>query len=130
MPILRIPERRTPEALLVAARAAAEWDGWPLVKAVLAFEPWLDARFEGEGRELLARSALERGDATEARANAEAALRVPSAPASRAVRLVLLARALDRLDMRDSAINPGRGFVAAATTSTNRPLREAPVPGH
>ena len=103
MPILRIPERRTPEALLVAARAAAEWDGWPLVKAMLAFEPWLDTRFDGEGRELLARSALERGDATEARAHAEAALRVSSGPASRAVRLVLLARALDRLDVRDSA---------------------------
>lgn len=104
MPVLRIPERRTPEALLVGARAASEWGGWTLVKAMLAFEPWIDTRFGGEGRELLARSALERGDALGARTNAEAALRVSGAePSARAVRLVLLARALDRLDQRDSA---------------------------
>src|SRR5687768_6659003 len=30
MPVLRVPDRRTPEALLVAARAAASWDGWTL----------------------------------------------------------------------------------------------------
>lgn len=103
MPVLRIPERRTPEALLVASRAAAEWGGWTLVKAMLAYEPWIDTRFGGEGRELLARGALERGEATEARINAEAALRVSGAADARAVRLVLLARALDRLDQRDSA---------------------------
>src|SRR5262245_28197405 len=28
MPVLKVPERRTPEALLVASRAAAEWGGW------------------------------------------------------------------------------------------------------
>ena len=103
MPVLRSPGRRTPEAVLVAARAAAEWGGWPLVSAMLAYEPWLDTKFSGEGLELLARSALERGEAAEARNHAEAALRVPSTPSSRALRLVLLARALDRLDLRDSA---------------------------
>src|SRR6185436_3078916 len=40
MPVLRTPERRTPEALLVASRAAAEWGGWTLVRAMLAYEPW------------------------------------------------------------------------------------------
>jgi len=103
MPVLRTPERRTPEAVLVAARAAAEWGGWPLVRAMLAFEPWLDSRFGGEGRELLARSALARGEATEAKEQAELALRIPADAPARAFREVLLARALDRLDMRDSA---------------------------
>ena len=97
------PERRTPEALLVAARSAAAWRGWTLVNALLAYEPWLDTRFSGEGRELLARAALERGDAVKAREHAEAALRARGSPASTAIRTVLLARALDRLDQRDSA---------------------------
>ena len=100
---LRDPDRRTPEALLVAARAAAAWNGWTYVNATLKYEPWLATRFDGEGLELLARSALERGDATGARTHAEAALRVRSSPAARAVRMVLLARALDRLDATDSA---------------------------
>lgn len=103
MPVLRKPDRRTPEAVLVAARAAAQWGGWMLVKSVLAYEPWLGTRFAGEGLELLAKSALELDDAPQARAHAEAALAVPAEPAARAVRLVLLARALDRLDQRDSA---------------------------
>jgi len=103
MPVLRSPERRTPEALLVAARAAADWRGWTLVRAILAYEPWLSTQFNGEGLELLARSALARDEATEARKYAEDALRVRSEPAARAVRLVLFARALDRLNVRDSA---------------------------
>lgn len=103
MPVLRSPERRTPEALLVAARAASEWGGWTLVNALLRYEPWLETRFGGEGLELLARSALERGDADAARENAEAALRVSTDATSRAVRRVLLARSLDRLDLTDSA---------------------------
>jgi len=103
MPVLRTPERRTPEAVLVAARAASEGGGWGLVDAMLKFEPWISSRFSGEALELLARSALERGSATDARDYAERALRVPADVSSRAVRLVLLARALDRLDVRDSA---------------------------
>lgn len=103
MPVLRTPERRTPEALLVGARAAAEWGGWTLVNALLRYEPWLETRFGGEGLELLARSALERGDAPAAREHAEAALRVATDNTARAVRRVLLARALDRLDLTDSA---------------------------
>lgn len=102
-PALREPARRTPEALLVAARSAAAWRGWTLVNAMLAHEPWIDSRFGGEARELLARAALERGDATAAREHAEAALRAATEPAARSLRHVLLARALDRLDLRDSA---------------------------
>lgn len=100
---ITVPERRTPEAVLVAARAAAEWRGWTLVNALLAYEPWLDTRFGGEGRELLARAALERGDAAAAAGHAEAALRARATQGATAVRTVLLARALDRLDLRDSA---------------------------
>jgi soluble lytic murein transglycosylase len=112
-PAIRSPERRTPEAVLVGARAAAAWKGWTLVNAMLAFEPWLDTRFAGEGRELLARSALERGEATAARDHAEAALRAPGDASAKAVRLVLLARALDRLDVRDSAAASYRRAAAA-----------------
>ena len=100
---IKDPDRRTPEALLVAARSASAWRGWTLVNALLAYEPWLDTRFSGEGRELLARAALERGDAEAARLHAEAALRAHGTPQAAAVRMVYLARALDRLDVRDSA---------------------------
>ena len=103
MPVLRTAERRTPEAVLVASRAAAEWGGWGLVDAMLKFEPWISSRFSGEGLELLARAALDRGNASEARDYAERALRIPADVSARAVRLVLLARSLDRLDVRDSA---------------------------
>ena len=60
-PLLRDPRAVRPRLLVVAARAAAGWDGWPEVDKLLAGEPWIDTQFEGEGRELLARSALERG---------------------------------------------------------------------
>ena len=116
MPVLRAPDRRTPEALLIAARAAASWGGWSLVNATLAFEPWIGTRFDGEALELLAHSALERGDATKARDYAESALRVRSEPAGRAVRLVLLARALDRLDQTDSAAATYRRAAQALPT--------------
>lgn len=102
-PALRDSIRRTPEAILVAARAAAAWNGWEAVDSLLIDEPWLSSRFSGEGHELLARSALERNEATEAREHAETALRLASDQASRAVRMVFLARALDRLDIVDSA---------------------------
>src|SRR3954470_12156924 len=58
-PILRVPQTRTHAALLLAARAAAGWNGWPEVEKLLAKETWLDAEYNGEGRELLVRSALE-----------------------------------------------------------------------
>src|SRR4051812_10241216 len=59
-PLLRTPRTRTPAALIVAARAAAGWSGWSEVDRLLAKEPWIDDQFDGEGRELLARSAFER----------------------------------------------------------------------
>ena len=102
-PVLRTPERRTAAAVLLAARAAAGWEGWAEVQRLLASEPWLDTEFGGAGRELLARSALERGVDTAAVTHAEAALAKAGDTHTRGVRHVLLARALDRRNVRDSA---------------------------
>lgn len=103
-PVLRDPARRTPAALLLGARAAAGWDGWSEVDRLLRGQPWLGTEFDGAGYELLARSALERGsDTVVAAAYADSALRRAKAARERATRTVLLARALDRLNQRDSA---------------------------
>jgi len=100
-PALRTPANVTPAVRLVGARAAAAWRGWPEVERILRDAPWLDGELEGEGRELLARAALERnGSATD---DARRALAAARTDAQRAVRTVLLARALDRADARDSA---------------------------
>jgi soluble lytic murein transglycosylase len=103
-PVLRDPGRRTPAAVLLAARAAAGWDGWSEVDHLLRGQPWLATEFAGAGYELLARSALERGTDTVAAASyADSAVRRAADVRARATRLVLLARALDRLNQRDSA---------------------------
>jgi len=102
-PVLRNPSRRTPAAIVVASRAAAGWDGWAEVDKLLTGQPWLDTEFEGEGRELLARSALERGADTVALTQAMAALRDAKSNDIRATRLVLVARALERTNATDSA---------------------------
>ena len=89
---------------MLASRAAAGWDGWSEVDRLLRGQPWLATQFAGAGYELLARSALEQGkDTVAAAAYADSALRRASDPRARATRLVLLARALDRLNQRDSA---------------------------
>jgi soluble lytic murein transglycosylase len=103
-PLLRDPARRTPAAVLLAARAAAGWDGWSEVDRLLRGQTWLATEFDGAGYELLARSALERGtDTLLAAAYADSAMRKAADPPSRATRTVFLARALDRLNQRDSA---------------------------
>ncbi|HKN65082.1 MAG TPA: hypothetical protein VJW73_02340, partial [Gemmatimonadaceae bacterium] len=103
-PVLRDPARRTPAALLLGARAAAGWDGWSEVDKLLRGQPWLGTQFDGAGYELLARSALERGsDTLAAAAYADSSLRRANAAREKATRTVLLARALDRLNQRDSA---------------------------
>ena len=118
-PVLKSPARRTPATLLVAARAAAGWDGWVEVDKLLAHETWLDTENNGEGRELLARSALERGVDTLALTNAEAALRDATTPDTRAVRSVLLARALERGNYFDSA-----AVMYARAAAALRPLHD------
>lgn len=102
-PLLRDPSKRTPAAVLLAARAAAGWDGWAEVGKLLSAENWVDTAFGGEGRELLARSALEQDADTTALAQARAAVAHASTPRDRAVRLVYLARAYDRQNEPDSA---------------------------
>ena len=100
-PKLAAPQSAAPELRLAGARAAAAWDGWTEVDRLLRGAPWLDQQFGGEGRELLARSDLERGQ--DARADAALALAAAGDDASRDTRHVLLARAHDRANVRDSA---------------------------
>ena len=98
---LAILETATPALRLAGARAAAGWEGWSEVERLLRGATWLDRQFGGEGRELLARSELERG--TDALADAALALTAATDDASRMTRRVLLARAYDRANSRDSA---------------------------
>jgi soluble lytic murein transglycosylase len=120
--LLRDPSKRSPAALVVAARAAAGWDGWAEVDKLLGKQAWVDTLFGGEARELLTRSALERGADTIALAHASAAVRDANAADARATRLVLLARALERTNAFDSAA----AMYAAAGESGNalRPIRD------
>jgi soluble lytic murein transglycosylase len=94
--------QRTPSAVFLAATAASRWGGWPEVGRLLEGEAWLDSLFDGRGRVLLARSALE------SRADSAALVHALAAPKGRdpeseAERLLLLASALDRVNARDSA---------------------------
>jgi soluble lytic murein transglycosylase len=102
-PVLRDSATRTPAALIVAARAATGWSGWAEVDKLLGNSAWLDAQFDGEGRELLARSALERGADTVALTQASAAAADARDATTRGPRLVFLARALERNNQFDSA---------------------------
>ena len=102
-PALRSPERRTPEVVFLAATAAAGWGGWSEVERLLSGETWVDSLFAGRARTLLARAALDRKADTLATAHAEAAVRTAPSDAERGLRLVLLARALDRIDAFDSS---------------------------
>ncbi|MEO8334827.1 MAG: lytic transglycosylase domain-containing protein [bacterium] len=107
---LTTPATATPELRLTGARAAAGWEGWTEVDRVLRDAPWLDSQFGGEGRELLARSALERG--ADALPDAQRAVAAARDEPSRVTRRVLLARAQDRGKQLDSA---GASYLAAAT---------------
>ena len=100
-PSLRSPTSASPELRLAGARAAWGWDGWSEVDRLLRDAPWLDTSFGGEGRELLARSSLARGQ--DALSDARAALASASTDEVRVVRRVMLARAYDRGDQPDSA---------------------------
>jgi soluble lytic murein transglycosylase len=108
-PRLTTPATASPELRFAGARAAAGWEGWSEVDRLLRDAPWLDSQFGGEGRELLTRSALERN--TDALPDAQSALAAARDDASRVTRRVLLARALDRANQRDSA---AASYLAAA----------------
>ena len=106
-PALADSGRRTATAVYLAASAASEWKGWGEVGRLLQGEQWLDTLFGGRGRLLLARSALEARDDSTALAHVLAAP-APADPAEDAERLVLMARALERLGARDSAASSYR----------------------
>jgi len=107
-PVVREPARRTPAAVLLAAEAAAAWEGWDSATRLLSAEPWLDSAFGGRGRVLLARAALARSPRTPrsdsaALEQARRAVATAPTPRERGLRLGLVARAYDRLDQLDSA---------------------------
>jgi soluble lytic murein transglycosylase len=98
---LATPDSASSAARLVGARAASGWQGWSEVDRILRGAPWLDSLYGGEGRELLVRSGLSRDQ--DVRADARLALADARTPAARLTRRVLLARALDRANVLDSA---------------------------
>ena len=102
-PALEDSTRRTPEVLLTAARAAAGWGGWVEVSRLLGSAQWVDSLANGEGRVLLTHSALQRGEDSTALRYASRAVESASGREAEGERLVLLARAYDRLDVLDSA---------------------------
>jgi soluble lytic murein transglycosylase len=100
--VLSDSARRTPDAVMLAATAASRWGGWPEVTRLLDGQSWVDSAYNGEGRLLLARAALEQGSDSAALRHVLAAPS-PNVAAADGERLVLLATALDRLHARDSA---------------------------
>lgn len=102
-PALRDSARRTPAVVLLAAQAAAAWEGWDEAHRLLASEPWLDSLRRGAGRALLARASLELGHDSVALEHARLAVGSAAAPSEQGRRTVILARALDRQKMDDSA---------------------------
>jgi len=101
-PLLESPTTRTPPTILLAARAAAGWDGWEAVTRLLMGQDWLDSTFEGEGRALLARAMVERGDPN-AVDHARLALAGTANDRKKGERYLVLARAFDRTGRLDSA---------------------------
>ena len=91
-----------PALALTAARAAAEWEGWTTVTRLLLGATWLDRVDGGAGRALLGRALLERGNPTAAVRETRRASELASDP-TRGERILIHARALDRLDLLDSA---------------------------
>jgi len=107
-PVLNDSLRRSPEAVLLAARAAGRWGGWASAARLLEAEARaLTGPAARAARLLMARAALELGRDSAAAAQARALLAEPGGESDevteRGEALVLLARALERLGARDSA---------------------------
>lgn len=92
----------TPASDLLVAEAAAGWQGWSRVRQILSDASWLDLDFGGHGHALLARAALAGRRDSAAVAPARRALRAADSTV-RGERMVLLARALERIQLHDSA---------------------------
>ncbi|MEO5800100.1 MAG: transglycosylase SLT domain-containing protein [Gemmatimonadales bacterium] len=105
-PILSSTDGRTPEAVILGARAAAGWEGWSVVRRLLEPAPWIDNQFDRLGRRLLAEAALAEQRNAQALGYAQQATVLTQQGRStqeQGERLLLLARAYDRADQRDSA---------------------------
>jgi len=98
-PLLAVGTGRDSVTVLLAARAAAGWEGWGSVLRLLAPAPWLDRYENGEGRALLARARVERAEPAVEDARKAVAVAGPDP----GPRLITLARAFDRADLLDSA---------------------------
>jgi soluble lytic murein transglycosylase-like protein len=98
--VLQDSSSRTPAAVFLAATAASEWGGWAEVQQLLDGQRWLDTLYDGRGRLLLARAALEQHADSTALAHADIALR---ADPQSGERLMLLGTVLERLGASDSA---------------------------
>ncbi|HUF28466.1 MAG TPA: transglycosylase SLT domain-containing protein [Gemmatimonadaceae bacterium] len=103
-PAMDDPARRTAWVVLLAAEMAGATGRWPRVDSLLGRAPLEDSRAEAEARLLLARGALERGDAEAALEHARVARGLASNANTHAQALVFLARAHERLGARDSAL--------------------------
>ncbi len=110
-PVIRDDARRTPAAVIVAARAATAWEGWTEAQRILVKEVWLDSLYSGEGRALLARAQLEAGADSGAVINARISIVSAASDAERGRRLVILARALAAIK---EAANAAQAFQSAA----------------
>ncbi|HUF29165.1 MAG TPA: lytic transglycosylase domain-containing protein, partial [Gemmatimonadaceae bacterium] len=110
-PALRDSARRTPAVVLTAAQAAAAWGGWAHVDELLGTAPWADTAEGGAAQQLLARAALASSRDSAAVRHAAAALQRAAPGVQRGERMLLYARALDRLNDRDSA---REAYLAAA----------------
>ena len=110
-PLLRDSATRTPETVMLAATAASGWGGWMEVGRLLDGQAWLDSAFDGAGRALSARAALERQENLEAAQLAAAAVGLATDDRARGERMVIRARALDRLD---SLAPAAEAYTAAA----------------
>lgn len=110
-PALKDSTRRTPGVVLTAASAAAAWGGWAHVDELLGAAAWPETAEGGTAHQLLARAALAASRDSAAARHAATALRVAASGEQRGERMLLYARALDRLDQLDSA---REAYLAAA----------------
>jgi soluble lytic murein transglycosylase len=116
-PRLAVSTERTPEALILAARAAGGWHGWTTVERLLTGQSWLDTRFDRIGRRLLAEAALADNRPANALPHARSAVQrsvYPRTDAEAARRWIVLARTHERLTNWDSA---GSAYTRAAGLS-------------